>query len=71
MRWINLFGVTLDGFESTYALFAWLISHRPTVLFSQNKPANSNQPAVLFSQNKPALAISYQPNEQAARHAVD
>jgi hypothetical protein len=26
------------------ALFAWLISHQPTVLFSQNKPATSNQP---------------------------
>jgi hypothetical protein len=46
-------------------LFAWLISHQPTVLFSQNKPATNNQPAVLFSQNKPAPAISHQPNEQA------
>jgi hypothetical protein len=26
------------------ALFAWLISHQPTVLFSQNKPATNNQP---------------------------
>jgi hypothetical protein len=48
------------------ALFAWLISHQPTVLFSQNKLATSNQPAVLFSQNKPAPAISHQPTEQAA-----
>jgi hypothetical protein len=48
------------------ALFAWLISHQPTVLFSQNKSATSNQPALLFSQNKPAPAISHQPNEQAA-----
>jgi hypothetical protein len=48
-----------------YALFAWLISHQPTVLFSQKKPATSNQSAVLFSQNKPAPAISHQPNEQA------
>jgi hypothetical protein len=62
------------------ALFVWLISHQPTVLFSQNKPVTSNQPAVLFSQNKPvtsnqpavlfsqnklAPAISHQPNEQA------
>jgi hypothetical protein len=47
-------------------LFAWLISHQPAVLFSQNKPATSNQPAVLFSQNKPAPAISHQPTEQAA-----
>jgi hypothetical protein len=47
------------------ALFAWLISHQPAVLFSQNKPATSNQPAVPFSQNKPAPAISHQPTEQA------
>jgi hypothetical protein len=47
------------------ALFAWLISHQPAVLFSHNKPATSNQPAVLFSQNKPAPAISHQPTEQA------
>jgi hypothetical protein len=64
----------------TCALFAWLISHQPAVLFSQNKPVTSNQPAVLFSQNKPvtsnqpavlfsqnkpAPAISHQPTEQA------
>jgi hypothetical protein len=45
----------------TCALFAWLISHQPAVLFSHNKPATSNQPAVLFSQK----AISHQPTEQA------
>jgi hypothetical protein len=50
------------------ALFAWLISHQPTVLFSQNKPATSNQLAVLFSHNKSAPATSNQPNEQAAWH---
>jgi hypothetical protein len=49
----------------TIALFAWLISHQPTVLFSQTKPATSNQPAVLFSQNKPVPVISHQPTEQA------
>jgi hypothetical protein len=42
-----------------------LISHQPTVLFSENKPATSNQLAVLFSQNKSVPAISHQPNEQA------
>jgi hypothetical protein len=42
------------------ALFVWLISHQPAVLFSQNKPAISNQQIVLFSQNKPAPAISHQ-----------
>jgi hypothetical protein len=46
------------------ALFAWLISHQPAVLFSQNKPATSNQPAVPFSQNKPAPAISHQLTDQ-------
>jgi hypothetical protein len=49
------------------ALFAWLISHQPAVLFSQNKPATSNQAAVLFSQNKSAPAISHHPNEQAGK----
>jgi hypothetical protein len=48
------------------ALFVWLISHQPAVLFSQTKPAITNQPAVLFSQNKPVPAISHQPNEEAA-----
>jgi hypothetical protein len=47
------------------SLFVRLISHQPTVHFSQNEPATSNQPAVLFSQNKSAPAISHQPNEQA------
>jgi hypothetical protein len=62
---------SFDLFESlvllllTCSLFAWLISHQPTVLFSHNKSATNNQPAVLFSQNKPAPAISHQPNEQA------
>jgi hypothetical protein len=51
---------------SIIALFAWLISHQPTVLFSQNKSATSNQPTILFTQNKPAPVISHQPNEQAA-----
>jgi hypothetical protein len=50
---------------SSDALFAWLISHQPAVLFSHNKTATSNQPAVLFSQNKSAPAISHQPTEQA------
>jgi hypothetical protein len=53
-------------YMTLHALFAWLISHQPTVLFSQNKSATNNQPAVLFSQNKPAPVISHQPNEQAA-----
>jgi hypothetical protein len=52
-------------FRGDNALLAWLISHQPAVLFSQNKPATSNQPTVLFSQNKPAPAISHQPTEQA------
>jgi hypothetical protein len=46
------------------ALFVWLISHQPAVLFSQNKPITSNQPAILFSQNKSAPAISHQPAER-------
>jgi hypothetical protein len=50
------------------ALFAWLISHQPTVLFSQNKPATSNQPAVLFFQNKSSPATSNQPNRAHCPH---
>jgi hypothetical protein len=42
--------------KCNFALFVWLISHQPVLLFSQNKPAISNQPTVLFSQNKPAPA---------------
>jgi hypothetical protein len=55
-----------DRCDIFYSLFAWLISHQPAVLFSQNKQATNNQPTVLFSQNKPAPAISHQPTEQAA-----
>jgi hypothetical protein len=54
----------MDGKDTT-ALFVWLISHQPAVIFFQNKPATSNQPTVLFSHNKSASAISHQPNEQA------
>jgi hypothetical protein len=61
----------VQGGKGIHAPFAWLISHQPAVLFSQNKPATSNQPAVLFSQNKPAPAISHQPTEQAVRHEQD
>jgi hypothetical protein len=39
-------------------LFAWLISHQPAVLFTQNKSAISKQPTIFFSQNKPAPATS-------------
>jgi hypothetical protein len=51
----------------TYALFVWLISHQPTIFFSQNKLAISNQSVVFFSQNKSAPAISHQPNEQVGQ----
>jgi hypothetical protein len=61
-------GLSISAHRSlTNALFVWLISHQPIVLFSQNKPATTNQPAVLFSQNKPAPTTNHQPNEQAAR----
>jgi hypothetical protein len=36
-------GCWLIPFLSTYTLFAWLISHQPAVLSSQNKPATSQQ----------------------------
>jgi hypothetical protein len=48
--------------KETGALFAWLISHQPTVLFSQNKPAISNQPepasSILLSEQ---TSTSHQP----------
>jgi hypothetical protein len=56
----------LDG--KIGAVFVWLISHQPAVLFSQNKPATNNQPAVVFSQNKSTPTISHQPNEHAEEH---
>jgi hypothetical protein len=59
-----------DESNDLSALFAWLISHQPAVLFSQNKPAMSNQPAVPFSQTKSAPAISHQPNEQAVNFTM-
>jgi hypothetical protein len=49
------------------SLFVWLISHQPTVLFSQNKPATSNQPTVLFSHNKSAPATN-QTNSSPSYH---
>jgi hypothetical protein len=35
-------GEMMTASVKTYGLFAWLISHQQTVLFSQNKPAISN-----------------------------
>jgi hypothetical protein len=43
-----------DRLSLINTLFAWLITHQPTVLFSHNKSANTNQPTVLFSRKKPA-----------------
>jgi hypothetical protein len=45
------------------ALFAWLISHQPTVLFSQNKPATSNQQPARTSQQYSSLRTNqHQPS---------
>jgi hypothetical protein len=59
-----------DKFNA-HTLFAWLISHQPTVLFSQNKPANSNQPepasSTLLSEQ---TSISYQPPANRTGHDV-
>jgi hypothetical protein len=57
--------LTKDNLISS-TLFVWLISHQPTVLFSQNKPATSNQPQpasnTFLSEQ---ISTSHQPNEQA------
>jgi hypothetical protein len=62
IAWVRIW--SLNFTVHLFALFVWLISHQPAVLFSQNKSAASNQPAVFLSQNKSAPAISHQPNEQ-------
>jgi hypothetical protein len=51
-------------------MFAWLISHKSVVFFSQNKIVTSNQSTVHFSQNKSAPAISHLPNEQSVNFYV-
>jgi hypothetical protein len=66
VRWLTRY-MCRDGPARTAALFVWLISPQPAVLFSQNKSVIRNQPTVLFSQNKPAPAISQQPTEQVER----
>jgi hypothetical protein len=45
--------------NKNYSLFVRLISHQPTVFFSQNEPATSNQPAVLFLSEQ--ISTSHQP----------
>jgi hypothetical protein len=55
---------------NVYALFVWLISYQPAVLFSHNKLVTSNQPAVILSQNKSAPATNHHSNEQAVCLAI-
>jgi hypothetical protein len=57
-RKINLPPTTVRDF---HALFAWLISHQPAVLFSHNKPATSNQYSSLRTNQHQPSATS-QPN---------
>jgi hypothetical protein len=45
--------------DSVYALFVWLTSHQPAVIFSKNKSATSS---TFISEQ---TSISHQPNEQA------
>jgi hypothetical protein len=51
-----LYYIALGLLDQIIALFAWLISHQPTVFFSYNKLATSNPSAVFFSHNKSASA---------------
>jgi hypothetical protein len=50
----------IEQFSATKgdALFVWLISHQPAVLFSHNKPVSST----FLSEQ---ISTSHQPNEQA------
>jgi hypothetical protein len=41
--------------SKTGALFAWLISHQPAVLFSQNKPASSTLLSEQTSTSQPNM----------------
>jgi hypothetical protein len=43
------------------------LAYQPPASSTFLSQQTSDQPTVLFSQNKSALAISHQPNEQAAR----
>jgi hypothetical protein len=52
----------LNLLSSTHIMFAWLISHQPTALFSQNKP--TIQQYFSFTTNQ------HQPNEQAVTQAT-
>jgi hypothetical protein len=55
----NLEGVPNNAFKTANrAMFAWLISHQPTVLLYKNKSATSNKSAIRFSQNESAPATS-------------
>jgi hypothetical protein len=45
-------------------MFVWIITHHPTLLFSQNKSAPTNQPIVFFPKQ---INTSHQPGEQVAR----
>jgi hypothetical protein len=58
MEWRGSILAYWEKKSSFLALFAWLISHQPAVLFSHNKPTTRNQSAVFFSQNKSASATS-------------
>jgi hypothetical protein len=44
------------------ALFVWLISHQPTVLFSQNKPVITNQPSPTSQQYFSLRTNQHQPS---------
>jgi hypothetical protein len=58
--------VVLDGFAVLlYALFVWLFSHQPALLFSQNKPAISQQYFPLTTNQHQPSATCHRPNEQA------
>jgi hypothetical protein len=55
--------ITLPGIFN-FTLFVWIITHHPTLLFSQNKSAPTNQPIVFFPKQ---INTSHQPGEQVAR----
>jgi hypothetical protein len=52
--------------KQTCSLFVRLISHKPAVLFSQNKSATGNQSAVPFLSEQVSTSHHHQPNGRAA-----
>jgi hypothetical protein len=59
---------SLEFWLLVIALFVWIISHQPAVLFSQSKTAITNQPAVFFLSEQ--TSTSHQPPAERTGYMV-